>query len=74
MNKDKQFKKVNELYNGMCCLLAYNNKKLLNNIIDEIKIELKNNFNLYVIPLTTLVLIHYFIIYKHYTTNFDILK
>jgi len=41
MNKNKQFKKVNELYNGMCCLLAYNNKKLLNNIIDEIKIELE---------------------------------
>ena len=33
MNKNKQFKKVNELYNSMCCVLVYNDKELLNNII-----------------------------------------
>lgn len=41
MNKNKQFKKVNELYNSMCCVLVYNDKELLNNIIDNIKIELE---------------------------------
>ena len=41
MNKDKQFKKVNNLYNSMCCLLVYRDKEEVNNIINELKIELE---------------------------------
>ena len=40
MNKDKQFKKVNNLYNSMCCLLVYEDKENLNSTINELKIEL----------------------------------
>lgn len=41
MNKDKQFKKVNNLYNSMCCLLVYEDKESLYNTIEELKIELE---------------------------------
>ncbi len=41
MNKDRQFKKVNNLYNSMCCLLVYRDKEGVNNIINELKIELE---------------------------------
>lgn len=41
MNKDSQFKKVNNLYNSMCCLLVYEDKENLNNTIEKLKIELE---------------------------------
>lgn len=40
MNKDKQIQKVNDLYNSVCCLIAYENKKILNDMIDELKQEI----------------------------------
>lgn len=41
MNKDKQFEKVNNLYNSMCCTLVYEDKENLNMIIDDLKVELE---------------------------------
>lgn len=41
MNKDRQFKKVNNLYNSMCCLLVYEDKENLNSAIEKLKIELE---------------------------------
>lgn len=41
MNKDKQFRKVNNLYNSMCCILVYEDKNNLNMIIDDLKTELE---------------------------------
>ncbi len=41
MNKDRQFKKVNNLYNSMCCTLVYKDKERLNMIIEELKVQLE---------------------------------
>lgn len=40
MNKDKQIQKVNDLYNSVCCLIAYEKKEILNDTIDELKQEI----------------------------------
>lgn len=39
--KDKQFKKVNDLYNSMCCLLVYREKDLLNYTIERLQKSLE---------------------------------
>lgn len=41
MNRDKQIKKVNNLYNEMCCLIVYEDKLLLNITIDKLKAEIE---------------------------------
>jgi len=41
MNREEQIKKVNNLYNSMCCLLVYEEKDLLNENIDILKSELE---------------------------------
>lgn len=40
MNRDKQIQKVNNLYNSMCCLLVYRDKKNLNSTIEALKFEI----------------------------------
>lgn len=41
MNREEQIKKVNNLYNSLCCLLVYEDKQLLNENIDIFKNELE---------------------------------
>ncbi len=41
MNREEQIKKVNDLYNSICCLLVYDEKDLLNENIDIFKSELE---------------------------------
>lgn len=41
MNREEQIKKVNNLYNSLCCLLVYGDKQLLNENIDIFKNELE---------------------------------
>lgn len=41
MNREKQIKKVNDLYNSICCLLVYDEKDLPNENIDILKSELE---------------------------------
>lgn len=41
MNRNKQIKKVNDLYNSVCCLLAYEDRVLLNDTIDRLKNEIE---------------------------------
>ena len=41
MNREKQIKKVNNLYNSICCLLVYEDRVNLNNCIDELKAEIE---------------------------------
>ena len=41
MSREKQIKKVNNLYNNICCLLVYDDKEILNYCIDKLKIEIE---------------------------------
>lgn len=41
MNRDKQIQRVNNIYNSMCCLIAYNDKINLNSMIDKLKEEVE---------------------------------
>ena len=46
MNRDKQIQKVNDLYNSVCCLLAYEDRVLLNDTIDKMKQECLKEYEL----------------------------
>lgn len=41
MNRNKQIQKVNDLYNSICCLLAYEDRVMLNETIDRLKQEIE---------------------------------
>ena len=41
MNREEQIKKVNNLYNIICCLIVYEDRVQLNDTIDEFKIEIE---------------------------------
>ena len=41
MNRDKQIKKVNNLYNSMCCLIIYADKEKLNYTTNRLKEEIE---------------------------------
>ena len=40
MSREEQIKKVNDLYNSICCLTIYEDRVQLNDTIDEFKIEI----------------------------------
>lgn len=41
MSREEQIKKVNNLYNSICCLIVYEDRIQLNRVIDEFKSEIE---------------------------------
>lgn len=41
MSREEQIKKVNNLYNSICCLIVYEDRIQLNRAIDEFESEIE---------------------------------